>query len=88
MLLACTVVVDGATCVQRFETSSSRRTIKLGCVTDVRVGVRVLAYFGITSFGSWNMEMIIVFTSKTVHISSIIFATKSPYFYKVCKLRF
>jgi hypothetical protein len=57
-------------------------------VSDVRVGVGVLADDGIGSFGSWNVETTTVFKSKFVHISSIIFVIKSPYFYKVCRLRF
>jgi len=57
-------------------------------VINVTVKVEVSANDGIGSFGSWNMEMIIVLRSKSMHISSITLATKSLYFYKVCKLRF
>jgi hypothetical protein len=35
-----------------------------------------------------NMETTSVLRSKFVYITSIIIATKSPYFYKICKLRF
>jgi hypothetical protein len=54
-------------------------------VINVKVGVGVSTYDEIGSFGSWNMETAIVFKSKFVHISSIFFVIKSPYFYKVCK---
>jgi hypothetical protein len=57
-------------------------------VINVKVGVGVSTYDEIGSFGSWNMETIIVLRSKSMHISSIILTTKSLYFYKVCKLRF
>jgi hypothetical protein len=57
-------------------------------VIDVKVGVGVSIDDGIKSFGSWNMETTIVFRSKSMHISLVILATKSPYFYKVCRLRF
>jgi hypothetical protein len=43
---------------------------------------------GTGSFGLWNMETATVLRSKSVHISSAILAAKSPYFYKVCRLRF
>ncbi len=82
------VVVVVGICVQGFETSSSWRTIRLGCVTDVKVGLRVLTNVGIGSFGSWNKETTIVLRSKYVHISLVILTTKSPYFYKACRLRF
>ncbi len=55
---------------------------------NVKVRVEVSADDAIGSFGSWNMETTIVLRSKSMHISSIIFATKSPYFYKVCRLWF
>ncbi len=57
-------------------------------MTDVKVGVGVSADDGTGSFGSWNMETATVLRSKSVHISSAILAAKSPYFYKVCRLRF
>jgi hypothetical protein len=57
-------------------------------VINVKVKVEVLADDGIGSFGSWNMETATVFRSKFMHISSVILATKSPYFYKMCRLRF
>jgi hypothetical protein len=57
-------------------------------VTNVRVGFGVSTDDGIGSFGSWNMETTIVFKSKFMHTSSIIFAIKNLYFYKVCRLRF
>jgi hypothetical protein len=54
----------------------------------VGIGVGVSKDDEIGSFGSWNMETAIVFRSKFVHISSIFFVIKSPYFYKVSKRRF
>ncbi len=55
---------------------------------NVKVKVEVSVDDGIGSFGSWNMETTTILISKSMHISSITLATKSLYFYKVCKLRF
>jgi hypothetical protein len=57
-------------------------------VINVEVRAKVSVDDGIGSFGSWNMEMTIVLRNKSMHISLVIFATKSPYFYKVCILWF
>jgi hypothetical protein len=57
-------------------------------VINVYVRVEVSVDDGIRSFGSWNMETTIVLKNKSMHISSILLATKITYFYKVCILRF
>jgi hypothetical protein len=51
------IVVASGVCVQGFETSSSWRIIRLGCVTNVKVGVPIDDGIGSLGHGTWRWQM-------------------------------